>query len=121
VSIAAFALVGAASTLIDVGAFWLLTDAGQLPPLLANAIGYCLGGLNSFALNDGITFRQRGGDARTLRRLARFAAARALCLVASSLFLAAALQLMPPLAAKALAVAMTFLLAYTLASRLVFR
>jgi putative flippase GtrA len=120
-SIAAFLLVAVSSGLIDVAAFWLMTATACLPPLLANVVSYCLGGLNSFALNRWITFRGQTGKAGSLAQALRFVLARSLCLVASSLVLAAALVVMPPLAAKIVSAGLTLALAYTLARRLVFR
>jgi putative flippase GtrA len=120
-SLAAFALVAVASGLIDVAAFWLLTAVACVPPLLANAVSYCLGGLNSFALNRRITFHRQNAKVASLGQALRFVLARGLCLLASSLFLAAALLVMPALPAKAVSAGLTFVLAYTLARRLVFR
>ena len=116
-----FALVGASSTTLDVALFWLLIDLAQVPPLPANAVSYSLAAANSFLLNKFITFRHRKAQRGSVRQVAIFVLVRLTCLAVSSLVLAAALSLLSSLAAKLVSVAVTFTLAYTLSSRLVFR
>jgi putative flippase GtrA len=116
-----FALVGVANTSIDVCAFWLLTALAQVPPLPANAVSYSLGAINGFVLNRLVTFRHRtmrhgAGVQLTAYVLVRFA-----CLALSTAVLAAALPFMAPVLAKLVSVAVTFVAAYLLSSRVVFR
>ena len=116
-----FALVGASSTAIDVSIFWLLTSRAQLDPLLANVASYSLAAVNSFALNKLLTFRNRKTSRSATQQAGAFVLARLASLVVSSLALAVALQVVPSLAAKLVSIIVTFGLAYTLSSRLVFR
>ena len=118
---ALFALVGASSTAIDVALFWLLIELAQASPLLANAVSYSLGAVNSFLLNKFVTFRNRKTYRDSAEQLAMFVAVRLGCLATSSLVLALALPFMSSLAAKLVSVVVTFVIAYTLSSRLVFR
>ncbi|KAB2911083.1 MAG: GtrA family protein [Hyphomicrobiaceae bacterium] len=118
---ALFALVGASNTLVDIGLFWLLTELVQVPPLPANAVSFSLGAANSFVLNRLLTFRNRHTRRTAVGQLFVFALVTLACLAVSSLILSLALPLMPSLAAKLISTAATFVFAYTLASRLVFR
>lgn len=116
-----FALVGAANTAVDVSVFLVLTELAQVPPLPANAVSYSLGAVNSFVLNKLLTFRDRETRRSPARQLIAFALVKLLCLALSSAVLALALALVPSLAAKLVSIVVTFVFAYTLSSRLVFR
>jgi putative flippase GtrA len=116
-----FGLVGAASTSIDVGVYWLLTGLAHVAPLPANALSYSLAVINSFALNKHITFRRREMRRSSILQLANFAIVRLLCLGISTTVLALSLLLVPSLAAKLVSVGITFLFAYTLSNQLVYR
>jgi len=118
---ALFALVGVTSGAIDVGIFWLLITYAPLPPLAANGVSYSLAALNSFILNKRITFRQRRGKRSAAQQALSFLLVRLACLAFSSATLAVALVFLPRLSAKLLSVLFTFLIAYVLHSRLVFR
>ena len=116
-----FALVGASSTAIDVTIFWVLVQLVQVPPLFANAISYSTGAINSFLLNKFVTFRARNTRRGSGEQLALFVVVRIACLVIASLVIALALPFMPSLAAKLVSIVVTFVVAYALSSRLVFR
>ena len=116
-----FALVSASSAVVDVSMFWLLTRRGQLAPLVANAASYGIAAGNSFILNKLLTFRHRKTRHGAKVQAALFVLARCLCLIVSTLALAAALRLAPSLVAKLMANAVTLGFAYLLSSRLVFR
>ena len=114
--------MGASSTIIDVGIFWLLIDGWHTPPLLANTVSYSVGAINSFLLNKLITFRDRATLHSPARQLVTFVMVETSArLAVSSTVLALALPFMSSLAAKAISIVVTFILAYTLSSRLVFR
>jgi putative flippase GtrA len=116
-----FALVGAASAVVDVSLFWLLTRRGQLVPLVANAVSFGIAAGNSFILNKLLTFRHRKSRYGAKMQAPLFILARCLCLIVCSLALAVALHFAPSLVAKLLASAVTLGFAYGLSSRLVFR
>lgn len=118
---ALFALVGGVSTVIDVAVFWILLELAQAPALLANAVSYSVGAVNSFLLNKLVTFRHRQTSRSSAQQLAAFVVVRVVCLGVSSLALAVALPFMSSLAAKGVSVVVAFALAYALSSRLVFR
>ncbi len=116
-----FALVGASSTAIDFVLFWLLIELAQAQPLRANAVSYSLAAVNSFLLNKFVTFRHRETRYGSTWQVAAFVLVRSACLVVSSVVLAAALLFLSSLGAKLVSIVVTFFLAYTLSSRLVFR
>jgi putative flippase GtrA len=118
---ATFALVGVSSTAIDIAIFWALVELAQVPPLLANAISYSTGAINSFLLNKFVTFRDRATRRRSGEQLALFIVVRLVCLAIASLVLAVALHFMPSLPAKLVSIVVTFVVAYALSSGLVFR
>ena len=118
---ATFAGVGAVSTVIDVAIFWLLVELAQVPPLVANALGYSVGAVNSFLLNRLVTFRDTSTRRAPDAQLALFIVVRLVCLAIASLVLAVALHFMPSLPAKLVSIVVTFVVAYALSSRLVFR
>jgi putative flippase GtrA len=116
-----FALVGVSNTAIDVGLFFLLTEKAHVPALLANAASYGVGALNSFALNQRLTFRGRALGHGPLAQVAAFALVKLACLGVSTCALGMALLFLGNLPAKAASIAVTFVFAYTLTDRLVFR
>ena len=119
---ATFALVGASSTAIDVGIFCILVELAHLPPLFANAVSYSVAAINSFFLNKFVTFRDRNRCRDALEeQLALFILVRGVCLAIGSIVLAIALDFMPSLFAKLVSIVPTFIVAYALSSRLVFR
>lgn len=118
---ATFALVGVSSTAIDLAIFWVLVELVQVPPLLANAISYSTGAINSFLLNKLVTIRDRATRRDSGEQLALFIVVRLVCLAIASLVLAVALQFMPSFPAKLVSIVVTFVVAYALSSRLVFR
>ena len=118
---ATFALVGVSSTAIDIAIFWALVELVQVPPLLANAISYSTGAINSFLLNKFVTFRDRAARRGSGEQLALFIVVRLVCLAIASLVLAVALHFMPSLPAKLVSIVVTFVVAYALSSWLVFR
>jgi putative flippase GtrA len=118
---ATFALVGVSSTAIDVAIFWTLVELAQVPPLVANAISYSTGAINSFLLNKFVTFRDRTTCRGSGEQLVLFIAVRLACLAIASLVLAVALRFMPSIPAKLVSIVVTFVVAYALSSRLVFR
>jgi putative flippase GtrA len=118
---ALFALVGASNTVVDLAVFWFLTEMAQVPPLLANVVSYSLGAVNSFTLNKLLTFRDRDTRRSSMEQLLAFAVVKLVCLSLSSLVLVLTLLFMASVAAKLVSIVVTFVFAYTLNSRLVFR
>ncbi|MBB5694562.1 GtrA family protein [Muricoccus pecuniae] len=115
-----FAGVGALNTGIDILVFTALVTFTATPPLLASAVGYACGALNSYVVNGRLTFRRRDVRLASARRIAGFVLVNLLCLGFSLVVLALAAEAMPLLAAKLLSVVMTFALSFVLSRTLVY-
>lgn len=115
-----FAGVGALNTGIDILVFTALVTLTATPPLLASAVGYACGALNSYVVNGRLTFRRRDVRLASARRIAGFVLVNLLCLGFSLVVLALAAEAMPLLAAKLLSVVMTFALSFVLSRTLVY-
>jgi putative flippase GtrA len=115
-----FALVGLANTAVGYGVILLLHYGLGAPPRTANAGGYVIGALLSYALNRVFTF---GSQRPHGQAMPRFVAAIAACFVLNLLVLEAGLRVLalPVALAQALAMA-SYTLAFYLVSRyIVFR
>lgn len=55
-----YAQVGVLNAVVDLGAYWLLTDPLGVHPLAANIVSRALGGVTGFVLNKYWTFGNRG-------------------------------------------------------------
>ena len=115
-----FAGVGALNTGIDILVFTALVTFTATPPLLASAVGYACGALNSYVVNGRLTFRRRDVRLASARRITGFVLVNLLCLGFSLVVLALAAEAMPLLAAKLLSVVMTFALSFVLSRTLVY-
>ena len=67
-----FAVVGAINTSIDFILFGIFLYLFELPLILANSIGYCVGTLNGFFMNKYWTFSKTKENNRTSRQLPVF-------------------------------------------------
>ena len=115
-----FAAVGVANTAVDFGVFLALTRLLGTDPVAASAVGFLAGSAHSYVANGLLTFGDRGARLASASRVLRFAAVTALCLGVSVVAVAAALPVMPDVAAKAVSVLATFAAGYWLNHRLVY-
>ncbi|HSO42580.1 MAG: GtrA family protein [Rhodospirillales bacterium] len=113
-----FAIVGVANTAIDFSVFAVLFYLLHWPLLAAHTTGFAIAVVNSYVCNKTWTF----GDRRPSRIVdgARFLMVALCGLATGSAVIALAAQIMPPLAAKACAVAATFVVNYWASARYVF-
>lgn len=113
-----FAIVGVANTAIDVSVFAILFYGLHWPLLPAHAAGFAVAVVNSYVCNKAWTF----GDRRPSWIVdgARFLLVAICGLATGSLVIALAAEIMPVLAAKACAVAATFVVNYWASARYVF-
>lgn len=113
-----FAIVGIANTAIDFGVFAVLFYVLRWPLLAAHASGFAVAVVNSYVCNKTWTF----GDPRPSRIVDgfRFLLVAICGLATGSAVIALAAQIMPALAAKACAVAATFVVNYWASARYVF-
>lgn len=115
-----FAAVGVANTAVDFGVFLTLTRLLGADPVASSAAGFLAGAAHSYVANGLLTFGDRGARLASPARALRFAAATAACLGVSALAMAAALTVLPDVAAKAASVLATFGAGYWLNHRFVF-
>ncbi len=115
-----FAAVGVVNTAVDFGGFLALTRLLDTGPVAASAVGFLAGSAHSYVANGLLTFGDRGARLASASRVLRFAAVTAACLGVSTLAIAAALLVMPDVAAKAVSVLATFAAGYWLNHRLVY-
>lgn len=115
-----FAAVGIANTAVDFGVFLALTRVLGVGPVAASALGFLMGSAHSYIANGLLTFGDRGARLASAARVLRFAAVTALCLGVSVAAIAAALPLLPDIAAKAVSVLATFAAGYLLNGRFVY-
>jgi putative flippase GtrA len=108
-----FAVVGATNTFVDVALFTALVSAMSMRPVIANAISYSAGMLNSYILNRSWTFRDSREASHRYQWL-RFAAINLLILGISSLIIWQAAPLIGPFKAKLASVVITFGFGYLL-------
>ena len=115
-----FAAVGVVNTAVEFGVFLALTRLFDTGPVAASAAGFLAGSAHSYVANGLLTFGDRGARLASAARGLRFAAVTAICLGASTLAVAAALLVVPDVAAKAVSVLATFAAGYWLNHRLVY-
>jgi putative flippase GtrA len=127
---ASFATVGFVNSLIDFGVFWIAVQYFGVPLILANVLSWLVAITNSFVMNSLITFARESGGRLHLRAYARFAGVGVVGLVVNTTTLLVAVSLMPALiadpvhqlaAAKACAIAASFLVNFSLSNFVVFR
>lgn len=115
-----FAAVGVVNTAVDFGVFLALTRLLGADPVAAGALGFLAGSAHSYVANGLLTFGDRNARLLSAPRILRFAFVTAGCLAVSVFVMAAALPLLPDVAAKAVSVLATFGAGYWLNHRLVY-
>lgn len=115
-----FAAVGVANTAVDFGVFLALTRMVGIEPVVASALGFLTGSAHSYVANGLLTFGDRGARLASTARVLRFAVVTALCLGVSVAAIAAALPLLPDIAAKGVSIFATFAAGYLLNGRFVY-
>jgi putative flippase GtrA len=127
---ASFATVGFVNSLIDFGVFWIAVQYFGVPLIPANVLSWLVAITNSFVMNSLITFVRESGGRLHWRTYARFAGVGVIGLVVNTTTLLIAFALMPRLisdpvhqlaAAKACAIAASFLVNFSLSNFVVFR
>ena len=119
--LARFGAVGVFNVATEFTVFGLLIAAGAAP-LAANALGFLRANTQSYLVNAHFTFRTNGkGAPLSLRAYARFLAAHCVALGVSSAFLVFLGPVIGLFEAKALAVAVCFVMNYAASAALVFR
>jgi len=120
--LARYTLVSAFALGLDTALFMILTASSIAPAAIAGAIGYGFGLLLHFALSSRYVFECGSTGKTPARLLAEFAASGIVSLLITALMIALAYDVigLPALAAKAAAVAASFLAVFILRRNVVF-
>jgi putative flippase GtrA len=116
-----FALVGVVNTLIDLGVFLVARNVFELALVPANILAWLVAVSFSYALNAFITFAAESGRQLRWRAYATFVASGVVGVTASTATLVLLSYLIPELAAKLVAIGVSFLVNFALSHFVVFR
>ena len=116
-----FGLVGLVNLVVDFGIFSLAYFYLALPLLVANVIAWCVAVSGSYVMNSMTTFAAESGRKLRLRDYATFVVSQIGGLITSSTTLLVASYFVPVILAKLLAIAIGFLVNFTLSNVMVFR
>lgn len=116
-----FALVGAVNTVIDAGIFFLALAFLTPSLIVANVLAWYVAVSSSYVMNSLTTFAAVTGRRLRLWDYARFVASGVAGVVATTATVVMAAQYLPVWGAKALAIAVSFLVNFTLSHFVVFR
>jgi putative flippase GtrA len=116
-----FALVGVVNTLIDLGIFLTGRNLLGLSLVPSNILAWLVAVSFSYAMNSFITFAAESGRKLSWRAYATFVASGVVGVTASTTTLVLLSYVMPELAAKLIAIAVSFVVNFSLSHFVVFR
>ena len=118
---ASFALVGVVNTFIDLGIFLAAYNLLQLPLIPANVLAWLVAVSGSYVMNSFITFAAESGRQLRWRAYGAFVASGVAGVITNTAILVVASYWLPVLAAKLLAIAVSFVVNFSLSHFVVFR
>ena len=116
-----FALVGVVNTLIDLGIFLIGYNVLGLPLVPANVLAWLVAVSGSYAMNSHTTFAAESGGKLRWRSYGTFVASGVAGVIANTAVLVGASYWIPVLAAKLLAIVVSFAVNFSLSHFVVFR
>lgn len=116
-----FALVGLVNTVIDLGVFLVARNVFLLALVPSNVLAWLVAVSFSYALNSVTTFAAESGRRLSWRAYATFVASGVVGVTASTTTLILLSYAIPELAAKLLAIGVSFLVNFSLSHFVVFR
>jgi putative flippase GtrA len=116
-----FAMVGVVNTLIDFGIFSLAHFKFGLPIIAANVVSWAIAVSGSYVMNSLFTFAAESQRKLRPRQYLAFVTTQVGGLLANTATVLAASYVMPVLAAKVLAIGVTFVVNFSLSHFAVFR
>jgi putative flippase GtrA len=116
-----FALVGAVNTGIDLGVFLAARNLLELSLVPANILAWLVAVSFSYAMNSFTTFAAESGRKLSWRAYATFVASGVVGVTASTTTLVLLTYVIPELAAKLIAIGVSFLVNFSLSHFVVFR
>ena len=118
---ASFALVGVVNTFIDLGIFLAAYNLLQLPLIPANVLAWLVAVSGSYVMNSFITFAAESGRQLRWRAYGAFVASGVAGVITNTAILVVASYWLPVLAAKLLAIAVSFVVNFSLSHFVVFK
>jgi putative flippase GtrA len=118
---ASFAMVGVVNTFIDLGIFLAAYNLLKLPLIPANVLAWLVAVSGSYVMNSFITFAAESGRQLRWRAYGAFVASGVAGVIANTAILVVASYWLPVLAAKLLAIAVSFVVNFSLSHFVVFR
>ena len=116
-----FGLVGIVNTLIDLGIFIFAYNVLGLPLVPANVLAWLVAVSGSYVMNSFITFAAESGGKLRWRSYGTFVASGVAGVIANTAVLVVASYWIPVLAAKLLAIVVSFVVNFSLSHFVVFR
>jgi len=121
VKVTSFALVGVVNTFIDLGVFLAAYSLLGLSLVPANVLAWLVAVSFSYVMNSFLTFAAESGRKLTPRAYGAFVASGGVGVIASTATLVAMSYVVPVLAAKLIAIGVSFLVNFSLSHFVVFR
>jgi putative flippase GtrA len=118
---ASFAMVGVVNTFIDLGIFLAAYNLLELPLIPANVLAWLVAVSGSYVMNSFITFAAESGRQLRWRAYGAFVASGVAGVITNTAILVVASYWLPVLAAKLLAIAVSFVVNFSLSHFVVFR
>jgi putative flippase GtrA len=118
---ASFAMVGVVNTFIDLGIFLAAYNLLKLPLIPANVLAWLVAVSGSYVMNSFITFAAESGRQLRWRAYGAFVASGVAGVITNTAILVVASYWLPVLAAKLLAIAVSFVVNFSLSHFVVFK
>jgi putative flippase GtrA len=118
---ASFAMVGVVNTFIDLGIFLAAYNLLKLPLIPANVLAWLVAVSGSYVMNSFITFAAESGRQLRWRAYGAFVVSGVAGVITITAILVVASYWLPVLAAKLLAIAVSFVVNFSLSHFVVFR
>jgi len=118
---ASFAMVGVVNTFVDLGIFLAAYNLLKLPLIPANVLAWLVAVSGSYVMNSFITFAAESGRQLRWRAYGAFVASGVAGVITNTAILVVASYWLPVLAAKLLAIAVSFVVNFSLSHFVVFR
>jgi putative flippase GtrA len=118
---ASFAMVGVVNTFIDLGIFLAAYNLLKLPLIPANVLAWLVAVSGSYVMNSFITFAAESGRQLRWRAYGAFVASGVAGVITNTAILVVASYWLPVLAAKLLAIVVSFVVNFSLSHFVVFR
>ena len=118
---ASFAMVGVVNTFIDLGVFLAAYNLLEVPLIPANVLAWLVAVSGSYVMNSFITFAAESGRQLRWRAYGAFVGSGIAGVITNTAILVVASYWLPVLAAKLLAIAVSFVVNFSLSHFVVFR